>query len=142
MQGSVSEAAIWMLNPYSLNEKSVNEDVVKYLNSEYPKGYERYFIPEIEEQFPGDVVAIGSDSRADRVRSQRRVFTLHRELTEPLEKLYPDSLRKVLLPIDAVTEATVFLRLAGINNFSLFPDLDGLANYLKSQELDIDTDAT
>ena len=44
-------------------------------------------------------------------------------------------LRKVTLPEEAVKDAFKFLGYAGINNFTMFPDLDGLSNYLKQKYL-------
>ena len=135
IQNRKSESAIWILDPYDLNEQALGVQKVKYLNQDFQDGYEYYFIPDIDEEFPADVIAIGSDSRTSRVRSQRGVFTLHQNLDQALEEIYPSALKKIILPREAVSQARRFLRLAGVNEFSLFPDLDGLARHLLAEEL-------
>ena len=138
LKGCKSEGAVWMLDPYGLNLESVNEQSIPYPNSDYPVGYHGYFIDERNPsfgKFPAAVMAIGGTSSDTRMRSQRGVFTLHRELRKPLEELYPNAVTKIVIPKSVIPEAKQFLKLSGINEYSLFPDLDGLARYLVDVEL-------
>ncbi|MNR66720.1 hypothetical protein D3C85_1903600 [compost metagenome] len=48
-----------------------------------------------------------------------------------LEELAPIAIRKFLIPKRAIAGARKFLLLAGINEYSLFPDLDGLAREIR-----------
>lgn len=85
------------------------------------------------------MVAVVGNSYSERMRSQRAVFTLHRDLSRPLQSLSPSAVRKFTLPKSAHDEAQSFLQLAGVNEFSVFPDLDGLARYIHTQDLKTDT---
>jgi hypothetical protein len=38
--------------------------------------------------------------------------------------------KKFDIPPEAIEDAKLFLELAGINHYSIYPDLDGLAKYL------------
>ena len=71
-----------------------------------------------------------------RLAAQRGCFTLHTDLFSPLETGNPAFLRQFLIPKAAVVEGVGFLRLAGMNEYSLFPDLDGLARHLKRIHVD------
>ena len=138
IKGAKQESALWILDPYKLNRQSLERDVVIYLETSFPEGYERYFIQERNDvfgKFPAQVAAVVGSHRSIRMRSQRGVFTLHRELAQPLEDLYPQCTKKILIPRDATSDAMGFLRLAGVNEATLFPDLDGLARYLRETEL-------
>jgi hypothetical protein len=133
-------AAVWILNPFKLNERTWNMNALAYLDTDFPAGYEAYFansLPSNESfgKFPAAAVALVATSHAERMRAQRAVFTLHRDLDRPLEQAFPDCVQKIELPPDAREEALEALSLAGINEYSLFPDLDGLARHLRGVHL-------
>jgi hypothetical protein len=86
-------------------------------------------------KFPAEIVAINGTFKSARMRSQRSVFTFHKNLEVPLEELYPDVVHKVLIPKEVKPEARNYLKLFGVNEFSLFPDLDGLGRYIKEIEM-------
>ncbi|APC08574.1 FRG domain-containing protein [Neomoorella thermoacetica] len=123
-------ARIWMLDPIGLN----------YLS----KG-ERKIISPKEVSYPGrylntneniNSLAIYPIKNDVRIISQHGVFTVQGNSLQPLEeefngKLVKDGyLKPVDLNLDAREDALNFLRLNGLNYFSLFPDLDGLSRYL------------
>jgi hypothetical protein len=128
--------AIWILDPYALNQLSLKEEtVISY--EFFKKDYCDYFNIEdsgVYGKFPADVVAMQGTFKSSRMRSQRSVFTFHSNLEAPLEKLFPDVVHKVLLPLDVINDAKKYLRLFGTNEFTLFPDLDGLCRYIKEIE--------
>jgi len=64
---------------------------------------------------------------ASRIPAQRSVFTLH---PNPTEAFAPKGLRKWLIAEGACVEIKRILDACGINDSSLFPDLDGLSRYL------------
>ena len=67
-----------------------------------------------------------------RLASQHGLFTLH--LTEgALEDLEKPWLTRFRLSEPAVVDASRFLRVMGVNDFSLFPDLDGLSRFLRKR---------
>ena len=71
--------------------------------------------------------------RADRLTTQSAYFTIHGNDCRPIEQIVPKSKKicdKIDIPTDAIESADKFLEHAGINQFTLFPDLDGLSKYL------------
>ena len=132
------DAALWILDPYTVNEKWYKHPVICNLHDDFPHNYAEYFAParvEDRKPFPTDVVAIFSNSLHPRMRSQRAYFTLHRDVQMPLERSHPDCLDEVLICDDCILEARRFITHAGINDYTLFPDLDGLARMICQEEL-------
>jgi hypothetical protein len=140
LKGATNDAAIWILNPYALNKRSRHGYVIKNPRSDYPFNFWDYFIAQ-KEKFSQPVAAVSAPRITGRITAQASVFTLHRDLKKGLERISPGCLTKVVVPRCAFEEATSFLKLAGVTEFSLFPDLDGLARHLRRthvEELPID----
>ena len=134
-----SECVVWVMNPYEFNKRTTNSASVLDLNTAFPSGYESYFIEDDSDKFgkfPAPAVSVYSSRLSSRMQWQRAVFTLHRDLQTPLESLYPDTIRKFIISSDNLCDAKDFLILSGTNEYSIFPDLDGLARYLKDTEID------
>jgi len=81
-------------------------------------------------QLHGNVVAISPLRHNPRVFQQRAGFILHGDISTPLEKLYPSVVTKIVLSKEAFRDAWRFVELAGVSEFSLYPDLDGLSREL------------
>ena len=133
-------AAVWILNPGRLNIATRNDkqELICYLDTDYPLGYEQYFAHHLGGSygtFPHAVVAALADAGNERIRMQKGAFTLHRDLDAPLESAFPSCVRKVVIPRIAFGDADSFLTLAGIDLTSLFPDLDTLAGFLAQEWL-------
>ena len=138
MRNATSEAAIWILSPYWLNHSMLGRWAVERLDSAFPSGYEDYFINDRSSsygRFPAPAIAVSGGSDSSRMRSQRAVFTLHGDLERPLNKSVKNVAWKVTIPKKAFEDARLFLKNAGVNEFSLFPDLDGLGRHLRDVEL-------
>lgn len=136
-------AAVWILNPYDLNkasyetEKEEKEAKVYNLNYDFPEGYLNYFVninQSENNKFPASILAIQGSSILARMQWQRSTFTLHRDLASPLEEKFPDVVKKFTIPCELIQEANSFLRLVGMNEFGAYPDLDGLARYIRESE--------
>jgi hypothetical protein len=127
---SASEsAAIYILDPFNLNKLALKRE--ELLSPEDLDGnYFELFISE-SKQTSWDVCAISPIHHHKRVFAQKCVFTLHNELDSSIDKLYPSSFKKIVLNNNQIEGAKAFLELAGVNEYSLFPDLDGLARHLK-----------
>jgi hypothetical protein len=128
-----TDAAVWVLDPFRLNAVSLGDGALPRptdLGGEYTD----FFIDE-SRPFDPRVVAIAPLRHNPRIHRQRGGFTLHRNLDTPLETLYPDAVRKLTIPRAAHAGARDFLRLAGISEFTLFPDLDGLSRELRDEYL-------
>src|SRR5262249_11848938 len=117
-----------VVDPFELNRTAWRSDTLPAPN-ELEANYYDSFIAQ-DRQMPAKVIAISPVRNNPRVFNQRAAFTLHKDLTNPLEELYPNVVRKIVIPVDARKEAKLFLRLAGFSEYSLFPDLDGLGRDL------------
>ena len=125
---------IWMFNPHSLNELS-------YVNSEIPNpindlkfNYTEAYIDKTVNPFVNPICIIPARNN-DRIFAQKGLFTLHGSNSKPLNKITEISsiFKKFEIPLDCIDEAKKFLILAGVNHYSIFPDLDGLCTHLTRQ---------
>lgn len=122
------EPCLWVLDPIKLNELSTQRPEIKRTDSDfnYKKVYwEKKPTPTT---YP---IAIEPPNRNDRIRAQRGTFTIHGEEQQPLNEIFPECVRRVVLPSAAIPEAWEFLEFANINPFSVFPDIEGLAPFVK-----------
>ena len=81
--------------------------------------------------------AIFGSSIHARMRVQRSYFTFHRDILNPLEKEHPDVLDKIVLNEKCLKDAIRYLIYAGVNEYSLFPDLEGLVRNIMQEEFDL-----
>lgn len=125
------ECCVWILDPFALNAAAINQETL-LRPADLNGSYDDYFISE-KKQFEAKVVAISPLRHHPRVFQQRAGFTIHDDLNTPLEKLYPDALTRILIPPNVHDGARRFLKFVGISEFTLFPDLDGLARELNSE---------
>jgi hypothetical protein len=102
--------------------------------SDLASDYEQLFISE-DSQLDGSVIALAPPRHHARLFSQGGYFTLHRDLDQGLEAVCPAAVTRIEIPRKVFPEARTFLQLAGINEFSLFPDLDGLCRHLMTNDL-------
>lgn len=128
-----TQAAIWVLDPFELNGQQIGDDALLHPQSDIYGEYFDYFITK-QRKFKGapNALAVLPNKTNQRVLAQKAVFTLHWNLKEPLEALCPKHIHKFELSAKAVDEAREFLELAGVNEYSLFPDLDGLARWMRT----------
>lgn len=131
LEGAKSTCAVWLLDPYQLNLESFDSQKI-YNPSTLRGDYSEYFLDN-EKKLEGKVVAISPLRHNPRIFSQKSGFTLHEDLVNPLELLFPNAVKKITIPKSAQKDARRFLRLSLINEFTLFPDLDGLARELKKE---------
>jgi hypothetical protein len=120
---------VWILDPYALNSLTIGREISN-LNTSFKLDYLDF----LNQKLDGAIAADG-DSSVHRIHSQRGSFTVHADLTLPLDKFAPAALKCFKIPADAIDDAHLFLELAGTNHFSIFPDLAGLAKEVKRKEL-------
>jgi hypothetical protein len=128
---------IWLLNPYALNAH-VKAWRVRDLVSPRFLGYIKkddttYDYGEVvdENLFHWTMpVAIYPIQRSNRVRAQRGWFTIHGIDQRPVELQAPMNVAQVLLPESPIGSAMAFLEQAGLNEYTVFADLDALAREL------------
>jgi hypothetical protein len=129
LKDATADAALWIMSAPKLNEILVGDDDVPEVSA-LPGDYFSYFI--------SGKTPLGATARAfypprhhPRVFNQRAGFTIHSELKTSLDVLAPGAFRKVIIPSHVLSSAKNFLWAAGITEFSLFPDLDGLSRELQ-----------
>lgn len=135
-----SRPGVWVLNPYMLNEESGNRDLlapdrIAGFSSikEDDCTYEE-FIYDHGGDFGFDTpLAIYPTHTNPRLRAQGGYFTIHGDDWRPLEISAKKCVRFVEIPAAAISDARQFLARAGISDFSLFPDADGLARFLRKK---------
>jgi hypothetical protein len=133
--------AIWALNPYAFNSKSWgNRDIIlpRYLGLDDDQDYWDFGeLLAAEGKWRWKMpVAIYPIQINDRVRAQRGWFTIHGQDRRPLEVQAPGHVAKLVLAPKCVSDARRFLNFAGINRYSVYPDLDNLARWLRTQNLE------
>lgn len=138
---SGSDPCVWMLDQYQLNELESGHDAL-YLpdydftpEKGYASGYEPYVVDigsRTFADFPHRIVSIAGVSSIPRLHSQRGVFTLHRDpaFAADSDPALRSCFQKVTIPEVLVPQAREYLAVAGINSFTIFPDLFGLNLYV------------
>jgi hypothetical protein len=125
---------IWILNPYELNFCTRGSRTVSNMNVSFKMDYVSFLnLPEK----PKGAIAADGDSSISRIHSQDGAFTIHGDLDTSLEVACPKAVSCHVLPPSAIREAKNFLELAGTNEFSIYPDLAGLARFINQKELGI-----
>ncbi len=129
-----NDAAVWVLDPWALNEVSIKraelilstEPTAKpYLNSKFGTDNKAH-LP----------IGVVPPYNSERITVQRGSFTVHGTDRHGLEHLYKDRLAKITVPKDAALELKRELRTSGIGEFTVFPDLDGLCREICAVELE------
>jgi hypothetical protein len=136
---------IWLMNPYRLNELYHGwKDLWDPENLDFYGGSDESYSElllgvhkkEAGKMFYWDEpIALYPLRKNDRLTNQGGYFTMHGNNILSLELLpkHQEFLRKVHLPKAGTNAAFDFLEIAGINDFTMFPDLDGLAQYLNKK---------
>jgi len=150
--GKKNQPCIWILNPTKLNRSSgIPDGIPPAEDSLMPFTYDdlRQF-DSIENKRKSELIGLDKEKfekfsaqnivrgpfallppRAQRrIFAQKSVFTLHVVNTRPIEEIYPNCVKQFNIPLNAKKEAEQFLELAGINEYTVFPDVDGLGRYL------------
>jgi len=130
---STRPPTLWLLNPYALNELSLEgRDLITPRNLGWDPDDEYYYdYGELlleEDRFDWELpLALYPQQKSARMGAQRGWFTIHGSAPDPLDKLCPRLVRKVELSEDVAAAARDLLGLMGIDKYLLFQDLDGLA---------------
>jgi hypothetical protein len=131
--------AIWVINPYLLNEKTLEDrDITlpRYLGEIKKEEWDFGEMLADYGRWPWDrPAAIYPIQLNERVRVQRGWFTIHGNDRRPLEDQVPECVVKLVLGADCISEVREFVRLAGFNKFSIYPDLEHLAALIREERL-------
>lgn len=134
--GKEKDACIWMLNPTELNRYSLNQTQFWFPDE---KGSYEELLFEKEKEFLYTSVALFPIRNNPRLINQQGVFTLQGNSLEPLEEegnkflIEKGFLKKITITRDMKKDIKFFLKLSGVNEYTMFPDLDGLAKHIHSK---------
>lgn len=123
------DAAVWLLDPLALNARS-NIPEVKRLPGDRDFDFRSIYW----ENRPFAIqppVAIYPRFRSDRLFAQRGTFTVHGSDSRPLEMQHPDLVRRVKLDGSLRDGARRFLDYANLDELTLYPDIVGMAQYIR-----------
>jgi FRG domain len=130
-------ARIYVMNPYLWNRKhGYSRDLYSPRNFSWDENEEEYYEygeilvdgAYIDWKYP---CALYPPQRDVRLSAQKGYFTIHGSDVRPLEQISPEILLAVDLDAEAVRDCTKQLEFSGLDEFSLFPDLEGLSRKLR-----------
>lgn len=132
-------ACIWILNPHALNNVAVGSDnfmPYQYFKEKY--SYGRLISKKNPIEMPS--LALVPNRNSERILAQQGMFTVQGTKGIPLNEEFEEltnkkQLFKVELPPETYKESQDFLRLCGVNHFTLFPDINGLAYYITYEKI-------
>lgn len=130
------DAAVWVLDPWWLNKKVVKVDeVIPPGSPGLAKADKKRYSPWMPNRFASKKlrkalpVAIYPNYIDRRIVAQRSCFTIHGSRRDSLEDILNkkrDHLAKVIIPSFRVQRIKRELEMSGINEVTVFPDLEGL----------------
>lgn len=129
---------VWLLNPLELNYMNSNKGKRTYLTLEgsYWEKINDINNPKISD----NTFALYPLRNSPRIVSQQGMFTLQGKLGIPLEEeqngelIEAGILKRIDISPTLYGDIRNYLKLCGINAFTLFPDLDGLSKYINNKE--------
>ena len=133
-QTAEQDAAVWVLDPWDLNSRSLGSgDLLLSTDTQA----DRYLPPLYGSgRIPARPIAIVPPYNSPRITVQRGAFTVHGSSTRPLDDQFKSRLARIVLPSSAALRLRRQLRTAGISEFTLFPELEGLARDIKAQHVE------
>ncbi len=137
------DAAVWSLDPYSLNRRVIgNQDVIAPSATGVTSGDQKRVKRWLPERFtrmgglPSLPIAVYPTHTARRISTQRSCFTVHGSQEDALDKLSErgsDCLSKISIPARSVQRIRRELEAAGIDEATIFPDLNGLSRAIAAR---------
>lgn len=134
LSGNPGSPCIWVTNGYLLNkEAGAAKQIVVPGVDPLPDYFDCFVLHDDQgrKEWPHALpVFLDIPWASDRIAAQKGYFTFHSNEIS-LEAAAPKYVRKVEIPEAAIPGAASFLESAGVNEYSIFPDLEGLARHLK-----------
>ena len=138
------DAAVWLFDPWEMNHRfhGISEVLPPGsstgLWSKDAKRYQKWLRARFQSRakLARLPVAVYPTHFARRFSTQRSCFTVHGSDQKPLEKLYRGPrtrLEKIVIPADAVEDIRDDLLTCGIDEVTIFPDLDGLGRAIRTE---------
>lgn len=128
------DAAIWVIDPWALNQWSRKSPDL--LLSTDPQA--ATYLPPLyrRTRIPARPAAIVPPYNSPRITVQRGAFTVHGSNTKPLDSQFKSRLARIAVPANCAHRIRRELRNAGLSEFTLFPELDGLSRDIRAQHVE------
>jgi len=137
------DAAVWVLDPYQLNKTVIGQAWVIPPSATGLTIRERKLVkPWLPVRFTHmrgmrkEAVAVEPSHVARRISSQHSCFTIHGKNEDWLDKLHDGGsgfLDKIVIPRSKTQEIKKELRGCGIDEMTIFPDLEGLSRAINAR---------
>lgn len=127
------DSALFVLDPIALNRLSGRDDVINVPEDksfDYKAIYWQKRPVQVEKP-----LAIRPGHQSDRLRAQKGVFTVAGSLPTGFETAATACFRKILLPSAAKADAREFLRWANLDEYTIYPDIVGMARHIRRKVL-------
>lgn len=127
-------SALFVLNPITLNSLSGRDEVINVPEDKTYKYKEIYWDKRpVQIEKP---LAIRPGQQSDRIRAQKGVFTVHGIPASGFEsEAAKNCYKKIILPSEAKEEAKDFLKWANLDEYTIYPDIVGMAHHIKRKIL-------
>ena len=127
------DSSLFILDPVSLNHLSGRDEII---NVPEDKGFDYKTIYWEHRPIRIDKpLAIRPGQQSDRIRAQKGVFTVHGTLESGFEAAASTCFKKIILPSAAKPEAKEFLKWANLDEYTIYPDIVGMAHHIKRKIL-------
>ena len=132
------DAALWVLNPIKLNEKESGENRIYLANNKFSKPIFIAAFTFEKDDKSKKTCAVVTDEFDIRHMVQLSVFTIH-GLSNHLDHLYGKAgiLYKLVIPGEEKENFRLGLRMMGVSESSIFPDLEHLAKEIQTSKFSI-----
>lgn len=127
------DSALFILDPSALNRLSGRDDVINVPEDksfEYKTIYWEKRPVQIEKP-----LAIRPAQQSDRIRAQKGTFTVAGTVEAGFEVAANRCFKKIILPSAAKGEARDFLKWANLDEYTIYPDIVGMAHHIKRKIL-------
>jgi len=138
------DAAVWVLDPYELNKQVIGKEWVippsamGVKNDKYMRKVQKWLPPRFagRRSLPLQTIAIDPTHVARRLSSQHSCFTIHGKHQRALDDLQSGKNSCLVKIVIRSTKAKIIkkdLRVCGITEATIFPDLDGLGRSINAR---------
>lgn len=125
-----NDVALFLLDPLELNAYSKKNGIPNVPDENMGLSYVENYIKKIPFE-PRMPIAIKSSYTNNRILAQRGMFTIHGDDLKSIEDLCPSAITKIIINNKAIPEIKEFLEIANINEITVYPDFNGIADYIR-----------
>jgi FRG domain len=130
------DAALYLLDPLRLNSEYTSKERIPIVPDDSDEiDYIQNYIKK-KPYPPVFPIAIRPNFINDRMTAQRGAFTIHGNDLSPIEELCANAVKKIVISEKAFPEIFEFFEYANINEYTVFPDMSGVSQYIRNRLLE------